>query len=30
MHKHNAAVGSKLLGHKKWYIIYVWRYQMTS
>jgi len=30
MQKHINAVGSKLLRHQKWYIIHVWRHQMTS
>jgi len=25
-----AVIGSKLLWHEKWYIIQVWRHQMTS
>jgi len=30
MQKYITAVGSKLLWHEKWYIIHVWRHQMTS
>jgi len=30
MQKHIIDVRSKLLWHKNWCIIYVWRHQMTS